>query len=193
MSVDAGNDGAIGLKRLNESVLRPGDISTPTPAPLPSTPSERMDLLDETLGQKLGDDLAAVARAHAVAAVVEAALIVMRVPERKLLATMRYAEGVIFPPMHIYHVASGTPVVAILRPLCAALIDQFGSRPPMEDWLPPLKSTVIFLRQTDGRSKGSSVSSVMAAVAVGRCTSQFVEHTDCYVNRGLHVAAKFSP
>jgi hypothetical protein len=24
---------------------------------------------------------------------------------------------------------------------------------PLEDWLPPLKSTVIFLRQTDGRSK----------------------------------------
>jgi hypothetical protein len=37
----------------------------------------------------------------------------------------------------------------------------------MEDWLPPLKSTVSFLRQTDGRSKGSGVSSDMAAVAQG--------------------------
>jgi hypothetical protein len=26
--------------------------------------------------------------------------------------------------------------------------------PVLEDWLPPLKSTVIFLRQTDGRSRG---------------------------------------
>jgi hypothetical protein len=61
--------------------------------------------------------------------------------------------------------------------------------------VPPLKSTMIFLRQTDGRSKGSSVSSVMAAVAVGRCTSQFVGTPICYVNRGLHatVAANFSP
>jgi hypothetical protein len=25
-----------------------------------------------------------------------------------------------------------------------------SNRPPSEDWLPPLKSTVIFLRQTDG-------------------------------------------
>jgi hypothetical protein len=56
-------------------------------------------------------------------------------------------------------------------------------------------ATVIFLRQTDGRSKGSSVSSVMAAVAVGRCTSQFVETPICYVNRRLHatVAANFHP
>jgi hypothetical protein len=40
-----------------------------------------------------------------------------------------------------------------------------------------------------------SVSSVMAAVAVGRCTLQFVGTPICYVNRGLHatVAAKFSP
>jgi Family of unknown function (DUF6481) len=53
-----------------------------------------------------------------------------------------------------------------------------SSNPPLEDWLPPLKSTVSFLRQTDGRSKGSGVSSSMAAVAVGRCTSQFVENTD---------------
>jgi two-component sensor histidine kinase len=44
----------------------------------------------------------------------------------------------------------------------------------LEDWLPPLKSTVSFLRQTDGRSKGSGVSSSMAAVALGRCTSQLV-------------------
>jgi hypothetical protein len=42
-----------------------------------------------------------------------------------------------------------------------------SGRPPLEDWLPPLKSTVTFLRQTAGRSKGSSVSSVMAAVARG--------------------------
>ena len=42
-----------------------------------------------------------------------------------------------------------------------------SSRPPSEDWLPPSKSTVSFLRWTDGRSKGSSVSYVMAAVALG--------------------------
>ena len=42
-----------------------------------------------------------------------------------------------------------------------------SSRPPSEDWLPPSKSTVSFLRRTDGRSKGSSVASVMAAVALG--------------------------
>src|SRR4029077_18225887 len=67
-------------------------------------------------------------------------------------------------------------------------------RPPSEDWLPPLKSTVSFLRQTDGRSKGSGISSDMAAVAEGNCASQFVETPICYVNRGLHatVAAKFS-
>jgi hypothetical protein len=40
-----------------------------------------------------------------------------------------------------------------------------SSKPPLEDWLPPLKSTVSFLRQTDGRSKGSSLWSFMAAVA----------------------------
>jgi hypothetical protein len=60
---------------------------------------------------------------------------------------------------------------------------------------PPLQSNVIFLGQTDGRSKESSVSLVMAAVPVGRCTSQFVGTPICYVNRGLHAtdAAKFSP
>jgi hypothetical protein len=41
-----------------------------------------------------------------------------------------------------------------------------SSRPPSEDWAPPLKSTVSFLRQTAGRSKGSGVPSV-AAVALG--------------------------
>jgi hypothetical protein len=39
--------------------------------------------------------------------------------------------------------------------------------PPSEDWLPPSKSTVSFLRRTDGRSKGSSILLVMAAVAQG--------------------------
>jgi hypothetical protein len=69
-----------------------------------------------------------------------------------------------------------------------------SNSPPLEDWLPLLKSTVSFLRRTDGRSKGSGVSSGMAAVAVGRCTSQFVGTPICYVNRRLHatVAAKFS-
>jgi hypothetical protein len=33
--------------------------------------------------------------------------------------------------------------------------------------LPPAKSTVSFLRRTDGRSKGSGVASVMMAVALG--------------------------
>jgi hypothetical protein len=42
-----------------------------------------------------------------------------------------------------------------------------SSRPPSEDWLPPAKSTVSFLRWTDGRSKGSGVASVMMAVALG--------------------------
>jgi hypothetical protein len=42
-----------------------------------------------------------------------------------------------------------------------------SNRPPSEDWLPPSKSTVSFLHRTDGRSKGTGVSSVMAAVAVG--------------------------
>jgi hypothetical protein len=66
--------------------------------------------------------------------------------------------------------------------------------PPLENWLPPLKSTVSFLLRTDGRSKGSGVSSGMAAVAAGRCTSQFVGTPICYVNRGLHatVAGEFS-
>jgi len=41
------------------------------------------------------------------------------------------------------------------------------SRPPFEDWLPPPKSAVSFLRRTADRSKGSGVSSVMAAVALG--------------------------
>jgi hypothetical protein len=48
-----------------------------------------------------------------------------------------------------------------------ALLFSQQQRPPLEDWLPPLKSTVSFLRQTDGRSKGSGVSSSMAAVAEG--------------------------
>jgi hypothetical protein len=34
-----------------------------------------------------------------------------------------------------------------------------------EDWLPPLKSTVSFLRRTAGRSKGSDVSVFLMAVA----------------------------
>jgi hypothetical protein len=42
-----------------------------------------------------------------------------------------------------------------------------SSRPASDDWLPPSKSTGSFLRCTTGRSKGSSVSSVMAAVAQG--------------------------
>ena len=42
--------------------------------------------------------------------------------------------------------------------------------------------TVSFLRRTDGSSKGSSVSSFMAAVAAGWCTSQFVRTPICYVN-----------
>jgi hypothetical protein len=42
-----------------------------------------------------------------------------------------------------------------------------SSKPPSDDWAQPLKSTVSFLRQTAGRSKGSGVSSVMAAVALG--------------------------
>src|SRR2546430_3668892 len=41
-----------------------------------------------------------------------------------------------------------------------------SSRPPSEDWLPPAKSTVSFLRWTDGRSKGSGVASLMMAVAL---------------------------
>jgi hypothetical protein len=39
---------------------------------------------------------------------------------------------------------------------------------------PPSKSTVSFLRWTAGRSKGSGLSSVMAAVALSSCTMQFV-------------------
>jgi hypothetical protein len=42
-----------------------------------------------------------------------------------------------------------------------------SNSPASDDWLPPLKSTVSFLRHTAGRSKGSGVSSVMAAVALG--------------------------
>jgi transposase len=42
-----------------------------------------------------------------------------------------------------------------------------NSRPPFEDWLPPSKSIVSFLRRTADRSNGSGVSSVMAAVALG--------------------------
>jgi hypothetical protein len=42
-----------------------------------------------------------------------------------------------------------------------------SSKPPLDDWLPPAKSTVSFLRRTDGRSNGSGVSSVIAAVAQG--------------------------
>ena len=49
--------------------------------------------------------------------------------------------------------------------LCSAALS--ASRPPSQDWLPPSKSTVSFLRRTDGSSKGSSVSSFMAAVAQG--------------------------
>jgi hypothetical protein len=40
--------------------------------------------------------------------------------------------------------------------------------PASEDWLPPKKSTVIFLRQTASRSKGSTVSSVMIAGAMSK-------------------------
>jgi hypothetical protein len=42
---------------------------------------------------------------------------------------------------------------------------------------------VSFLRRTAGRSKGSSVSSVMAAVALGGYARQLVGTTICYVNR----------
>jgi hypothetical protein len=42
-----------------------------------------------------------------------------------------------------------------------------SSKPPSDDWLPPAKSTVSFLRRTDGRPNGSGVSSVIAAVAQG--------------------------
>src|SRR5258708_1092635 len=42
-----------------------------------------------------------------------------------------------------------------------------SNKPASEDWVPPSKSTVSFLRSTAGRSKGSGVSSVMAAVALG--------------------------
>ncbi len=45
-----------------------------------------------------------------------------------------------------------------------------SSRPASEDWLPPSKSTVSFLRRTAGRSKGSGVSVFMMAVAARRCT-----------------------
>src|SRR5262245_49436437 len=46
-----------------------------------------------------------------------------------------------------------------------------SSSPPSEDWFPPAKSTVSFLRWTAGRSKGSSVASVMTAVARRRYAS----------------------
>src|SRR5262249_47624577 len=48
------------------------------------------------------------------------------------------------------------------------------SSPASEDWLPPKKSTVSFLRSTAGRSKGSSVASVMAAVASCEYAKHFV-------------------
>ena len=76
-----------------------------------------------------------------------------RVSDAIRIAPIRH--GVRKPPAH---------TDACAPPLAAA------ATPPLEDWLPPLKSTVIFLRQTDGRSKGSGVSSVMAAVALGGCT-----------------------
>src|SRR6201987_6084573 len=41
-------------------------------------------------------------------------------------------------------------------------------------------------RVSQNRAAVHSVSSVMAAVAVGRCTSQFVGTPICYVNRRLH-------
>jgi hypothetical protein len=50
--------------------------------------------------------------------------------------------------------------------------NMFGLRLPQKqhatiNWLPPAKSTVSFLRRTDGRSNGSGVSLDIAAVAMG--------------------------
>jgi hypothetical protein len=50
---------------------------------------------------------------------------------------------------------------------CLRFASRSSSRPPLDDWLPPPKSTVSFLRRTDGRSNGDGVSSVIAAVAQG--------------------------
>jgi hypothetical protein len=51
------------------------------------------------------------------------------------------------------------------------------------------KSTVSFLRQTVGRSKGRSVSSVIVVVLLGRYARQLIKTTICYVNPSLRVTA----
>jgi hypothetical protein len=43
-----------------------------------------------------------------------------------------------------------------------------SSRPPLEDWVPPLKSTVIFLRQTRGRRGSPAAAAVRKASSLAR-------------------------
>ena len=111
----------------------------------------------------------------------KAALVVMRVPERELLGAMCRTEGVVdiedLQPARFHRSAElieqsrGEPrrlglARRVLQTADGRLRGQRRSRPPSEDWLPPSKSTVSFLLRTAGRSKGSGISSVIAAVAL---------------------------
>src|SRR5262249_36782162 len=53
-----------------------------------------------------------------------------------------------------------------------------SNRPASEDWLPPAKSTVSFLRRMAGRSKGSGVSVFMTAEARRRLDEGVRLHND---------------
>src|SRR5215475_13163395 len=57
--------------------------------------------------------------------------------------------------------------------------------PASEDWFPPSKSIVSFLRSTADRSKGSGVSSVMVAVARCDYAKHFVFIPIRYVNLAI--------
>jgi hypothetical protein len=67
----------------------------------------------------------------------------------------------------------GSAAPDLRRPLCQRRRRVHRFIDPGEHQRTPfMTTTVSFLRQTAGRSKGSSVSSVMAAVALGDCTKQ---------------------
>jgi hypothetical protein len=63
-----------------------------------------------------------------------------------------------------------------------------SSRPPLEDWLPPLKSTVSFLRQTAGRSKGKQ-----RIVGHGGCGARLMREALCQSNDLLRESAASWP
>src|SRR5215467_7839883 len=120
----------------------------------------------------------------------KASFVFVRIPEGELLTAVSRAkcvidvEDLLLPRLHgaaelidkrrgqssSFDFARGSRqsgIASARRPHMPTFLSACRSRrsPASEDWFPPSKSTVSFLRWSAGRSKGNTVASVMMAVA----------------------------